>query len=584
MRGPVDRLAQLQPDGDGSFVVLVRGGFSEDGLLLVPGADRRGWFGLTPAQLAALLPTEGPISIVPTGNPDRRLADFVSVLQVIRGVDNPIQFTMAATSITADGALRQGEDVPDWYAVGADMVAASGKSLWLIPSDASPHAVARGGFEAGVSALHWEAGASDVDMLAALASTHEARLYVALASDDEPVAGGDLPDDVSGPDVLGYLGLDRQGGQLTVHTFVSLPGAFEGIRGARPHVPDRLFGQLLMVSTQLSADTFALVASDAARRLASRLPAVAAGSRRVRYVAQLATHEAATIQVDLVNGKLHEPTVAAIVTELEGRAHSAGRPLELVLLSDPTANPRQLSDARHIAQWKAKRAGTGRTLINVATQTSSGEMQIIEPGRRPTTREPEPDHPTQESHTALPTIGRRCRPRPEDDDLGPARSRPRLAGGTAPGFEPLDDLASMARQLPRIARPENLFDEDTDDTDDPADDPDYVPGPEDDSEFEDDGWPAGDLDSQASTSESDDEDEPSDHEDLLPVDPERRLPDCAGRGAYPSRPLRDRVLGQGPDGLRRRCEVRRSDSAVVGGVGGLRHRTRMVHHHPPIGG
>ena len=260
-------------------------------MLLVPGADGRGWFGLTPAQLAALLPTEGPISIVPTGNPDRRLADFVSVLQVIRGVDNPVQFTMAATSITADGALRQGEDVPIWYAVGADMVAASGKSLWLIPSDASPHAVARSGFEAGVSALHWEPGASDVDMLAALASTHEARLYVALASDDEPVAGADLPDDVSGPDVLGYLGLDRQGGQLTVHTFVSLPGAAEGIRGARPHVPDRLFGQLLMVSTQLTADTFALVASDSARRLASRLPAVAAGSRRVRYVARLATQE-----------------------------------------------------------------------------------------------------------------------------------------------------------------------------------------------------------------------------------------------------------------------------------------------------
>ena len=512
----VDRLAQLQPDEDGSFVVLVGGALSEDGLLLVPGADGRGWFGVTPAQLAAILPTQGLIEIVPTSDPDPRLADFVGVVQLIRGVDHPVQYTAAATSITADGALRQGDDVPTWDTIETDALPASGKRLWLIPSDASPQAVLRRGFEAGESAMVSEVGVSEVDILAVLALRTEARLYVALASDDEPIDGSELSDEVSGTDVLGYLRLQHRGGQVTVHTFVSLPGAVAGIRGARPHVPDRLFGQLLMLSTRPIADTFALVASDASRGLASGLPAVAVGSRRVRYVAHLATQGGTpTVQVDLINGKLHEPTVAGIVTELEGRAHSAGRPLELVLLSDPTANPRQLADAQHLIQWKAERAGTGRTLIRVATQTSSGQMQIIEPSRLALTGgEPGADRTAQGTHAALPT---RRRPR-EDDDQGPAPRRPRLTRQTAPRLEPLDEDTGDSEDEP---------------DDVTEDDADYAPGGEDGAEFEDEddegfedvGWVDGDRDVRASTSGSDGEGEPaSDQEDLLPVDPLRRLP------------------------------------------------------------
>ena len=367
------RLRQL-PD-EGVFPVFVLGTMTADGRLLAPAADGQGWFGLTPRQLAASLPDAGVVRIAPVDVPDARLGKFILALQGIRGVENPVLYTLGQTTVTGQqGVLRQGGDEPMWERFGPDDLAPSGARLWLIPSDSTPQSTVQDGFTAGTPAALWTAGVPEASLLAGLASTPGDRLYMALTGGATQAGHGRLPEQVPGGRILGYLHVRRDSdAAATVHTFVSLPGAASTVRGAAPDVPDRLFGQLLVHTFQIGSDTLALVSPAEAGGMAGSIPPAGSGVvAPVRYMAYLATRPTPTARIDLINGKAYEASFRELVTELERRDNPPDRPLELLLLPDPTTPARDVADARQVAQWHGQRVGSGRTRINVASNQSVG--------------------------------------------------------------------------------------------------------------------------------------------------------------------------------------------------------------------
>ena len=353
-----DRLLRLQHLEDESvFPLVVPGTMTADGRLHTPAADGRGWFGQTPRQLAALLPGKGVVWIASVGVPDPRLTEFVRTLQGIRGIENPVLYTPTQITVTEGGLPRQHDgDLPMFEQAPAPT--RTGSRLWLIAYDITPDDALRDGFGINTPALLWTPEAAEADLSTRLSSMPGHQLYVVVADNNTHPDHTLLPEHIDGNRILGHR---LHGAGLNRHTFISLPTAAAAMRGALPDLPDRLLGQLLLHTHQVTPGTFTLLSPARIGPPADTPPPTDPGADPpVRYVTHLAADPTLAAQVELTNGKLHTITLADLAAEL---APPPGGAVELLLLPNPGTPTGHAAAAWQLAQWHAQRRSTPQVKI-----------------------------------------------------------------------------------------------------------------------------------------------------------------------------------------------------------------------------
>ncbi len=381
---PARRLHELNritPVAD-TVDLIVDGTLTADGLLRVYDPDGEP-FGISAAHLAALVPSEVDVRLVPVSEPDERLERFAAALRVARGGENVVWLVAGPVTVDDRGRLVAGGKAA--MGLQPDLGGTPARpEMMYIASELTPDQVAVRGLAAGQQAVVAHPQAPAEDVYQALAALPGRYVYVTpappavLAETSRPrralrerptqhtrAVSVRMPDRVDARMVLGSFPPRRRShGRVEVIGFHSLPG-FRGVVGGLPLLPTHLHGQYLQHSVRVDADTTILLPPWRIDELAAagyrldQAPAVPEDGWRV--VAQADGTTGDGVRLWLTNGNVVNLSAAEFGRWLHQHPDRADRPVNILLIPDRDGSTpdggRQVEEGRAVLQWRLHTAG-----------------------------------------------------------------------------------------------------------------------------------------------------------------------------------------------------------------------------------